>query len=104
MVTNLKFNGGFTHEFLFNTLTLTPEPVDPILAGDGITVSGMTVTNAKPMCDVVVFQDWPSNLTEVHIPAEQLTSIAFRGSDYSPTALVLELTKCVQMLDCFFLS
>ena len=54
----------------------------------------MTVTNAKPMCDVVVFQDWPSDLAEVHIPAEQLTSIAFKDGftkDWFPGSGVLQL-------------
>ena len=46
-VSTLVFQ-NFTKSFLSNTLTLTPEPADPYVGGDGIQVSGQTISNAKP--------------------------------------------------------
>ena len=92
-LSNVKFD-GFNHTFGSNLLTITPEPPAPILAGDGISVSGMTITNTRPMTNVNVFQDYPSNLSEITIPAEQLTMIAFRDGfthDWFPGSGVLQL-------------
>lgn len=69
-VTNLVFQ-NCTSSFLSNTLTLTQEPQDPYVAGDGISVSGQIVTNTKPMCDVAYFD----GSTEYVISGDQITAL-----------------------------
>ena len=51
-VTTLKFN-NFDHAYGSGILTVTPQT--NIAAGDGISVSGSTITNAAPMCDIAVY-------------------------------------------------
>ena len=76
VVTNLKFN-GFTRTFASNALTLTPEPADPSVAGNGIQVSGLSISNTLPMCDVA----YSIGSTETVIPGNQITAIGLTGAD-----------------------
>ena len=78
VVTQLRFN-GFNHAFGSNLLTISPEPQEPILAGDGISVSGQIVTNPKPMCDVAVFNGITETVFLVRI------SLLSRCLNHSPT-------------------
>ena len=69
-MTQLRFL-GFNYAFGSNLLTISPEPTDPIQAGDGISVSGQTITNTHKMCNVVVY----SGITETIIPGDQITAL-----------------------------
>ena len=69
-VTRLRFL-RFNHAFGSNLLTISPEPQASIQAGDGISVSGRTITNTHKMCNVVVY----SGITETIIPGDQITAL-----------------------------
>ena len=89
-VTNLIFQ-NFTNTFASNTLTLTPEAAEPYVAGDGIQVSGLSISNTKPMCDVAYFD----GATETVIPGEQITALKFPQEQmtyiWQPSSGVLQM-------------
>ena len=64
--TNISIDGS-------NTISCDLSPPDPYVAGDGIQVSGQTISNTKPMCDVAFF----TGSTETVIPGDQITALKF---------------------------
>ncbi|MDA8583350.1 hypothetical protein N9L68_03930 [bacterium] len=90
VVTQLTFN-GFNHAFGSNILTISPEPRDPALAGDGTRVSGQTVTTTRPMCDVAYF----IGSTETVIPGNQIAALKFPQDqityNWQPSSWVLQM-------------
>ena len=66
-----------------------PTPFSPV-AGDGISISGQTISNARPMSYIVYFQE----LTEQTIPGDEVTAIKFPVQmtyDWFPTSRVLQM-------------
>ena len=89
-VTNLVFN-NFTKTFTNNTLTLTPEVPASLVAGDGIQISGQTISSTRqPMCNVAVY----NGIVETIIPGDQITAIKMPfefGFDWFQNNGVLQL-------------
>ena len=83
----MKFN-NFDHAFEDGQLTITPQT--NIAAGDGISVSGSTVTNAAPMCDIAVY----GLAAETIISGSDITAIKWPFEmpyNWFPTRGVLEM-------------